>query len=153
MEIDVGDAAGLAEGTMRAVERDGAKVLLARSGGRCHAVGATCPPCRWTAERGRAARRRRAVSLAQGGVPIGHRALRGAAGRSTTCCGLTCRLTRAGCCWAQPVHPHRCKRMRIPGTMVILGAGAAGTAAAQAAARGRLRRPRGVGRAGGSAAL
>jgi nitrite reductase/ring-hydroxylating ferredoxin subunit len=43
MEIDVGDAAGLAEGTMRAVERDGAKVLLARSGRQCHAVGAICP--------------------------------------------------------------------------------------------------------------
>lgn len=28
---------------MREVEIDGAKVLLARSGGRCHAVGATCP--------------------------------------------------------------------------------------------------------------
>lgn len=43
MEIDVGDAAGLAEGAMRVVEQDGAKVLLARSGGRCHAIGATCP--------------------------------------------------------------------------------------------------------------
>ncbi len=43
MEIDVGDAAGLADGAMRVVERDGGKVLLVRSGGRCHAVGATCP--------------------------------------------------------------------------------------------------------------
>ncbi|MGI4952170.1 MAG: FAD-dependent oxidoreductase [Janthinobacterium lividum] len=43
VETDVGDAAGLAEGAMRVVEQDGAKVLLARSGGRCHAVGAVCP--------------------------------------------------------------------------------------------------------------
>lgn len=35
-------AADLAEGAMRAVEVGGEKVLLARSGGRCHAVGARC---------------------------------------------------------------------------------------------------------------
>lgn len=42
MEHDAG-AADLAEGAMREVEIDGVTVLLARSGGRCHAVGARCP--------------------------------------------------------------------------------------------------------------
>lgn len=43
MEHDVGFEADLAEGTMREVEAGGRKLLLARSGGRCHAVSSTCP--------------------------------------------------------------------------------------------------------------
>lgn len=43
MDHDAGAAADLAEGTMREVEAGGRKLLLARVGGRCHAVGATCP--------------------------------------------------------------------------------------------------------------
>ncbi len=43
MPIDVGAEADLAEGGMRGVEEAGEKILLARIGGRCHAVGGTCP--------------------------------------------------------------------------------------------------------------
>ncbi len=43
MEYDVCADAALAEGGMRAVEAGGRKILLARVGGACHAVTATCP--------------------------------------------------------------------------------------------------------------
>ena len=43
MDHDVGAETGLAENAMREVEAGGRKLLLARSGGRCHAVGSTCP--------------------------------------------------------------------------------------------------------------
>lgn len=43
MECDVGAASDLADGTMRGVRIGGRAVLLARVGGICHAVGATCP--------------------------------------------------------------------------------------------------------------
>lgn len=39
----VGFEADLGENAMRVVEADGHKLLLAKSGGRCHAVGSTCP--------------------------------------------------------------------------------------------------------------
>ena len=43
MDHDLGFEADLAEGTMREVEAGGRKLLLARSGGRCHAVSSACP--------------------------------------------------------------------------------------------------------------
>ena len=43
MDHDAGFDADLIEGAMREIEFGGRKLLLARSGGRCHAVGATCP--------------------------------------------------------------------------------------------------------------
>ena len=43
MEHEVHGFEQLREGSLRQVECDGNKVLLARVGGRCHAVGTTCP--------------------------------------------------------------------------------------------------------------
>lgn len=43
MEHDTYADADLAEGGMRTVEAAGRKILLARVGGACHAIGATCP--------------------------------------------------------------------------------------------------------------
>lgn len=43
MAFDAGADSGLAEGHMRALEVGGTKVLLAKVGGACHAVGETCP--------------------------------------------------------------------------------------------------------------
>ncbi len=43
MEYDAGPENTLTEGTMRAVELDGQKLLLARVEGTCHAIGNTCP--------------------------------------------------------------------------------------------------------------
>jgi NADPH-dependent 2,4-dienoyl-CoA reductase/sulfur reductase-like enzyme/nitrite reductase/ring-hydroxylating ferredoxin subunit len=43
MDYDTGSETDLADGAMRAVEVGGRKLLLTRLGGRCHAVGATCP--------------------------------------------------------------------------------------------------------------
>ncbi len=43
MMCDVGADQYLAEGGMRIVEAGGQKILLTKVGGRCHAVGATCP--------------------------------------------------------------------------------------------------------------
>jgi len=43
MEHDLGPAEALAEGGMRAVEVAGEQILLVRHAGRCHAVGARCP--------------------------------------------------------------------------------------------------------------
>ncbi len=43
MEFDVGAELELAEGGMRAVQAGGHTMLLATVGGRCHAVGETCP--------------------------------------------------------------------------------------------------------------
>ena len=43
MAFDLGVASEIAEGGMRAVEAAGQKILLAKVGGRCHAVGETCP--------------------------------------------------------------------------------------------------------------
>ena len=43
MEFDVGAELEIDEGGMRAVKAGGRTVLLAKVGGRCHAVGETCP--------------------------------------------------------------------------------------------------------------
>lgn len=43
MDHDICADDAVAEGAMRAFEAAGHKILLARVGGRCHAVGATCP--------------------------------------------------------------------------------------------------------------
>ena len=152
MEIDVGDAAGLAEGTMRAVERDGAKVLLAQSGGRCHAVGATCPHaggplnegvlhdgavlCPWHKAAFRLDTGRCVAPPAVDDLPRFD--LRVDAGRLL--------LGSAG-----PSAP--VQEDADPRTMVILGRRGRGHGGGAGAAGGRLRRPRGAGRAGGPAAL
>ena len=131
MEIDVGDAAGLAEGAMRVVERDGAKVLMVRSGGRCHAIGATCPHaggplnegvlhdgavlCPWHKAAFRLDTGRCAAPPAVDDLP--RYGLRVDAGR----------LLLGPAAPSTPVQ-----EAADPRTMVILGAGAAGTAAAQA---------------------
>lgn len=131
MEIDVGDAAGLAEGTMRAVERDGAKVLLARSGGRCHAVGATCPHAGGPLNEG---------VLHDGAVlcPWHKAAFRLDTGRCVAAPAVDDLLrfdlrVDAGRLLLGPAGPSApVQEDADPRTMVILGAGAAGTAAAQA---------------------
>ena len=131
MEIDVGNAARLVEGTMRVVERDGVKVLLARSGGRCHAVGATCPHaggplnegvlhdgavlCPWHKAAFQLDTGRCVAPPAVDDLP--RFGLRVDAGRLLLGPGDP----------AASVQDHADSR-----TMVILGAGAAGTAAAQA---------------------
>ncbi len=130
-EIDVGDASGLAEGTMRAVERDGAKVLLARSGGRCHAVGATCPHAGGPLNEG---------VLHDGAVlcPWHKAAFRLDNGRCVAPPAVDDLLrfdlrVDAGRLLLGPVGPSApVQEDPDPRTMVILGAGAAGTAAAQA---------------------
>ena len=131
VEIDVGNGAGLAEGTMRVVERNGAKVLLARSGGRCHAVGATCPHAGGPLNEG---------VLHDSSVlcPWHKAAFRLDTGRCVAPPAVD-DLPRfglrvdAGRLLLGPDNPAASVQEHAdPRTMVILGAGAAGTAAAQA---------------------
>lgn len=130
MEIDVGDASGLVEGTMRVVEQDGAKVLLARSGGRCHAVGATCPHAGGPLNEG---------VLHDGAVlcPWHKAAFRLDTGRCVAPPAVDDLLrfdvrVDAGRLLLGPVRPSAPVQEDADArTMVILGAGAAGTVAAQ----------------------
>ena len=130
MEIDVGDAAGLAEGTMRAVERDGVKILLARSGGRCHAIGATCPHAGGPLNEG---------ALHDGAVlcPWHKAAFRLDTGRCVAPPAVDdlprfdLRIDNGRLLLGAEQAPTAVQRDADTRTMVILGAGAAGTAAAQ----------------------
>ena len=135
MAFDLGVESEMAEGGMRAVEVAGHTILLAKVGGRCHAVGETCPhaggplsegvlrgetvTCPWHKAAFSVVTGRRMEPPAVDDLP--HYEVRLSAGRVLADIGDT----------ADEAGPLRALDSADPRCMVIVGDGAAGAACAQ----------------------